>query len=819
MRRAVKAHWLGMGGVLVAAATWVYVLFGNVLRQPSSYFFSAAGDGLKNYFVAAYFMKYDHGQRFTGMNYPLGEHFTYPDLQPLVSGLATLARPLGIVTTGNAIALLNLLVLASLVVAPVVLYAILRRTHLPVVFAAVAALLIGFMAPQNNRLDGHMTLSYGCGIPLLWYCLVRLQQAPGRTRWYVAYATGSFLLGLVSAYYLAMASFFLLAHVLVLAAQEGPRAARRPSRLWPWLGWLVFTALGPLVLFQGWMTLADPVTDRSRNPFGFGLYVASFNSVFVPVVEPFKTFWQQLLHTGEPHGEGFSYIGMVADLALVLTIVLLVRYAIRRRWRPIFRPVMPVHLRVGLWAAGLLLVLSMGYPFTIPGLGWLADIIPPVKQFRSLGRFAWPFYYVAGVYAAYYFYRLARYLRQHWRYGRVWSSALLAPLLVLWTAEAYVHSHEKADRIGLQPEAEGFARSDQNYTELLSWANRKPTDFQAILPLPFFAIGTDKIDIQGNPNAMYQSYKAALDTRLPLLASHVARAPVAQTLALTQLLSSPLLAKPLVSQFPNTKPVLLLVVPGSGLSAAERRLVAMAHRLDSRPEADLYELPVAALAANDITAERARAQTLLPTLRRQANGLFVTTAKNVLLQSFDQGNDRRGRLAPGAFHEPKDQFSTLYDGPLPTPGDTGRYEVSVWVNAQTAYGLGNLQVKQFGVDAQLDQQGIGSNSSTEIDGEWVRVILPIRVRPGTKRLMVLYENRDLLVDDLLIRPLDTDAYYYVGTEARPRLVKNTYALELASGSPTTAAGKWSVRAGHRPAAGAPRTRAGKHTPADANGSW
>ena len=777
MRRAVKSHWLGMGGVLAAAAAWVSLLFTNVLLHPSAYFFSAAGDGLKNYFVAAYYMKYDHGQRFTGMNYPLGEHYTYPDLQPLVSGLATLARPLGIVTTGNAIALLNLLVLASMVVAPVVLYAILRRTHLPVVFAAVAALLIGFMAPQNNRLDGHMTLSYGCGIPLLWYCLVRVQQAPGRTRWYVAYAAGSFLMGLVSAYYLAMSSFFLLAHVLVLAAQEGPRAARRPSRLWPWLGWLVFTALVPLVLFQGWMALADPVTDRMRNPFGFGLYVASFSSVFVPVVEPFKSFWQQLLHTGEPHGEGFSYIGMVADLALVLTLVLMVRYAIRRRWRPIFRPVMPAHLRVGLWAAGLLLVLSMGYPFAIPGLGWLAEVVPQVKQFRSLGRFAWPFYYVAGVYAAYYFYRLVRYLRQHWRYGRVWSRALLAPLLVLWTAEAYVHSHEKADRIGLQPEAEGFARSDLNYTQYLSWANRKPADYQAILPLPFFAVGTDKIDIQGNPNAVYQSYKAALDTGLPLLAIGMGRSSVGQTLALAQLLSSPMLPRPLVAKLPNTKPVLLLVVPGGGLSAAEQRLVAKAHHLDSRPEADLYELPVAALAANDLAAERTRAQALLPTLRQQAGGLFLTTPKNVLLQSFDNRSDHRGRLTPGAFHEPNDQFSTLYDGPLPTPGDTGSYEVSVWVNAQTAYGLGNMQVKQFEGEAIRDHQVMGANNTIEIDGDWVRVVVPIRIKVGINRLIVLYENHDLLVDDLLIRPVDTDVYYYIGGPNHPRLVKNTYSLE------------------------------------------
>ncbi|MDB5234645.1 MAG: hypothetical protein JWR44_1638 [Hymenobacter sp.] len=777
MTRAVKSHWMGMGGVFAAAVAFVAMLFGNVLRHPSAYFFSGSGDGLKNYFVAAYFMKYDSGQHFTGMNYPLGEHYTYPDLQPLVSGLATLARPLGLITSGNAIALLNLLVLASMVVAPVVLYAILRRTHLPVLFAAVAALLIGFMAPQNNRLDGHMTLSYGCFIPILWYFLVRLQATPRRTRWYVAYAAGSFIMGLVSAYYLAMAALFLLAHVLVMAWQEAPRReAPRPMPLWRWLGSLVLTALVPLVIFRGWLWLVDPVTDRTPNPFGFNIYVASFNSVFVPIMDPFKALWKQYLDTGEPHGEGLSYIGMVADLALLLTFVLVLRYVWRRRWRLIFRPALPVHLRVGLWAAFLLLLLGMGYPFAAPGMAWLADVLSPVKQFRSLGRFAWPFYYVAGVYAAYYFYRLARYLRQRWKYGTAWSGALLLPLLVLWAVEANVHSHEKADRIGLQENTADFLDEANNYTNFLTWANRKPADFQAILPLPFFAVGTDKIDIQGNANSVFQAYKAALNTSLPIMAMTLGRSSVGQTLALVQLLSSPMVAKPLLAKLPNTKPLLLLVIPGA-LNAAEQRLVALGHRIGSRPEADLYELPIAALAANDLAQEKAQAMALLPKLRPQPGGLFVSGPKAVLLQSFDKGNDPRGRLAPGAFHEPLDKFSTLYDGPPPTPGDTGRYEVSIWVNAQTAYGLGNMQVKQFVGEDMRDQQVVGASSSTEITGDWVRVVVPIRIKPGINRLIVLYESHDLLVDDLLFRPIDTDVYYHVGPSGKPKLVKNTYLLE------------------------------------------
>ena len=766
-------HWLGMVGTALAAIIAVWRLFPNVVRHPDAYFFSNAGDGIKNYYVVAYFMKYDSGHRFTGMNYPLGEHLNYPDLQPLVSGLGSIGQHLGLPVAAHAFGIVNGLVLASMVLAPVVLYAILRRTRLPVIYSVVFALLISFLAPQNNRLDGHMPLSYGCFVPILWYLLIRLQEAPRQTRWYVLYATACTLMGLVSAYYVAAGAFFLLAHVVVVAWQELPRRATRPLPLSHWLGSLALAGVAPLVVFRGWLWLTDPVTDRPVNPFGFDLFLASFNSVFVPIMAPFKPLWQQLFDTGEPSGEGFAYVGLVVDWVLILTLVLLARYAWRRRWRLIFRPALPAHLRVGLWAASLLLVLAMGYPFAAPSLKWLTDYAGPLRQFRSMGRFAWPFYYVAAVYAAYYLYRLVRYLQQ--RRAGAFAAMWLLPLLVLWGFEAREHSHLKADVINESIGADAFVEEAGNYQQLLSWANRSPADFQAILPIPYSSLGTDKIAIDGTQDAVFQGYKASLNTGLPLLTIAMSRSSVGNTLALTQLLSGDLISKPLLTRLPNQKPFLVLVT-GAPLTPAEQRIISISRKLTSSGDVTLYELPLANLAATTLAAERTTAATLLPTLAPRSNGLYVSTAKGVLLQSYDQGNDRRGRLAAGSFHEPLDKFSTLYDGPVPAPADTGRYEVSVWLNGHTAYGFGNMQVKQYANGQMVNQAVLSSGQSTEISGDWVRVVVPIRVRPGTDRLEVLYENRDLLVDDLLIRPLDTDVYYYVGKGEGRRLVKNTYDL-------------------------------------------
>ncbi|MFC7666770.1 hypothetical protein ACFQT0_04555 [Hymenobacter humi] len=44
----------------------------------------------------------------------------------------------------------------------------------------------------------------------------------------------------------------------------------------------------------------------------------------------------------------------------------------------------------------------------------------------------------------------------------------------------------------------------------------------------------------------------------------------------------------------------------------------------------------------------------------------------------------------------------------------------------------------------------------------------------------MYEGRDVLADDLLIRPLDTDVYYYARPGQVESLSKNTYPLYPAS---------------------------------------
>ena len=760
-----KAHWLGMGGVALVAALLLVVLFGPVLADPNNYFFKAGGDALQSYYATAFYTLHDSGNRFTGMNYPFGEHFNYPNMQPLIAAALAFLQRLGLPVGRYTVGITNVLALSSLVVTPVVMYAILRRTRLPVLYAGVLALLIGFMAPQVLRLDGHVSLSYACFVPMLWYCIIRMQEAPRAWRWYVLFGVCSILTGAVMLYFLACGCFFLLGHVLVLAWQQ--------PRMRPWLGRMLLAALLPLLLFRGYIWATDLVTDRPPNPYGLTVYIATLRTVFTPVLGPLHDWWRATWPSDEYNDEGFSYIGLVSTATLLTSVVLGVVAVVRRRqWQRLWRPALPLHLRTGLWAASLLLVLAFGIPFKWEWFSWVTDHSGPVKQFRSLGRFALPFYYVATTYTAYALYRMWRYLRRRQRPQLAW---LGAPLLLLWATEAWLQVSTKADQVMAGTGARDFLDPSTSVLVRLTWANRSLSEFQAILPLPYYNMGTDKFDLSGSGNAIYQADKASATSGLPLLATYVSRASVGQAMQHIQLLSSELVPKELLTHFPNNKPLLLLVTPDY-LTEAEQRLVGLAKLLVQAPEASLYELPLAALAATALPRERAKAAALLPALPVRAGGLRATTSAGVLVESFDNAPDRRGRLGPGAWYQAKDGFSKLYEGPVPAPADTGRYEASVWMNGKSDYGYGNMRVKLYDAKGQVGESVVDGRKALEIMGTWVRVVVPFRVPPGVTRLEVLYENRDLLADDLLIRPVNTDVYYSVGAGKSRRLVKNTYPL-------------------------------------------
>ncbi|WP_139255158.1 hypothetical protein [Hymenobacter psychrophilus] len=709
------------------------------------------------------------------MNYPWTGHLNYYNTLP------ALALPLGwlnehVVTVSPAAALaaLNLFLLGSLLFTPIVLYATLRRLGIVDWLAVAGGLLITFLSPQHERLYTHQGLYSMLVVAVLLYAMVRVlaTSTPPR-RWYVVIMAVALFAGLLHTYFLLVAAGLTLGSAFWLLVQERPLQKPVERRQ---LLYLLVTGLLPLVLFRGWLALTDPVTDRPVRPYGFLDYTADPSSIFLPVLGPWHAWLQTYFPYREAAWEGASYVGLVGAVATGIIVVSLGIWLVQRRWQLLRQPPVSRPFRLLLGAAVLTLLLAMGLPFILPGFGWLLDVAGPLRQFRALGRLAWPYYYVIGLFSVYL-------LQQFYSYARVknreWLGACVLLLAVeIWSYEAYTNAINQRGAILSYPAADTFISEENNYRTLLAKTWRGPADFQAILPISTLLIGTDKIGIVPPPgNMSYEMCRASYNLGLPLAATWMARASVSQTLSLASIFGDELLPHPYGQLLSSAKPLLLLVediyTPVRGM---EQALINRATRLASANGFTVYSLPVDSLypgrAAQQAKLQFASRRGLQP----RADGLWCSSAKSVVYQPFRTTDGRDELLGAGSFYrrvrENVDSRAIIYDGPAPS--DTGRYEISAWVRATLREGLGTMQVSVFDQQNQRIAELLGSPSnSTDIYAGWVRTAVQVRLPANTARVEVgWFDNRELQVDNLLMRPLDTEVFWQSG----PRVVCNNFPL-------------------------------------------
>lgn len=756
---------------MTAVATVLAVLFGPVFWHPGSYLFSSVEDGVKNYYTALWYVAHDTGSRFTGMNYPFGEHVVFTDAQPLLSfGLAWLHRH-GLAFDG--VAVLNSAMLLAQVLSAPPLLALLRRCGLPAWYASIITVLIVLLAPQLDRLLGHYALAYACVIPMLWYLAVRAAESRRPLLWYAAYAVATLFFGGLHPYYLPISALLLLALGAVAWWQQ-PGRASWGERLRYWLP-LVLAVAVPIGLFQGVLALTDPyAADRPATPYGFFAYSSSVWSVFFPVEQPVRGWWQAIFHTPDPEWEGQAYVGLAGTLVAMATLWRLGRYLLARRWTKLRWPALPPVLRTSLWASLLIILFAMGWPFRW-GLEGLVPFLGPIKQFRSIGRFAWIFYYFYSVYAAYALYQGFRWLRQR---GRPQLAAgALAALLLLWAAEGVFNTAHKAYQIR-HPRAAGrslTADTAARYLGRLAAAGQRAGAYQAIVPIPYYSLGSEVFDVFSSDLSSYETMRASLETGLPIATAMLSRTALYQAQALNQVRSHPAIDKTLLGYLPDQRPLLLVIAAKAPRDSADAALLARARIFYRDSTVWLAELPLHKLEGRLALEAEFRAQA--ETLHAYSGYWSSTEAPQVVYRNFDVPDPAVTGYDAGKAPLLGSGAQTVRKGTLfltNTPlAQAGWYEASVWTNVRTPE-LPNLHwslTDDHGV--VQDSAVIETKISSDLLGDWARLTARVHApQPGLK-LRLWMRGRRYVADEFELRP--TGATIWRRTPAGV-LVRNNYLL-------------------------------------------
>ncbi|MCB0669177.1 MAG: hypothetical protein KDC80_25315 [Saprospiraceae bacterium] len=748
--------WAGILLIIILMMLLMWPGFGDVFVHPNGFLFAKDGDGLKNYFNLGYYLKYDEGLRFTGVNYPYGENLLYTDTQPFYAFLLNLIDNHIWSIGQNSVAIINLSILLGMVLASVLLYLILIHFGLPARYSLIIAICITFLSPQWDRIHGHLSLSYAFVVPLVWYVMIRCQTSnTHRIPWCIALSCITLFVGGLHLYYTIMTAGFILAYLLVL----GIRAKRWNVLYGNKSNWgLLCAAVIPFFALWLLSNFSSQVSDRPGSPYGFYVYHANIPSIFLPHYAASSNFINKLFHPTF-NWEGRAFIG-TASLIFVLGYAISLFHKVKSRI-----PVLNLNRDLSnyTYAALILLVFSMCIPFD--WLRFIPEWFSPLKQFRALGRLSWVFFYVINVISAVYIYRIYQDLIQA-KLNLAWSHTFLIFFLLIWVFDAgsfYVNhgpvsitQNDKLENV------------NDEYLSRFAKAGVEPHDFQAIFALPLVSNRTDKMTFEGDLTGHNEAMKCAFHSGLPIVQSTASRPSLSQALSSIQMISSPMIRKVRLRDM-DDRPLLLLHALGSKLNQGEQKLLQEGRLLWEDTYIQLLELPVSAFNDSlDVVNSRIDSMVDHNGSREVENGIYCDSAcAGVFFNSFENSNSANPAFWGDRSLTIKDAQWQLIDTTLQIDSSYQR-TMSFWIYIDPVFsGMPSFEYFYGDPDSELQSEGkIETRTIPEVQNGWVCV--HIMLKPFLRHRVVIY-GRDTTIDNLMIRGTDQDVFV---SDGKRRLFNN-----------------------------------------------
>ncbi len=719
-----RKEFLAFSSLILTTILLLWPRFGPLIKHPNAYVFAHDGDGLKNYFLFSYYLQYDHGLQFTGLNYPYGDNLLFTDSHPFLALFLNWVDDHVISIAEYAVGWINVSLLLGILVGVGLIYLILRHYNTPRLYSGIMALCIVFLSPQLDRLHGHLSLSYTFAIPLFWWLI--LQAEKRGKRWYFLLVLAGFIMGGLHLYYVAIFSIFLLAYAVVSFFSGDRRISSFMESNWL----LLASGIAPLLLFLLISTLTDPFDDRPVNPYGFYVYHATPASVFLPHFSALTQVIRELF-SPKMNWEGRAFIG---NIPLIYSWILLVSVLLRLlKGRPL--PQKLFADKKSLVAAMLVLLFSMCIPFTW-GLEFLTDWIPPLRQFRALGRFSWVFYYVIALSAAVALYRFYQVVRNQYSY--IAAIIVMSLGTVIWTLDAtsYFQAHT---RDSIHPNELTTGRD-------FPIDSQKIDDFQAIMAVPLVSIRTDKMVFNRSLLAYNEAMKIANVSGIPIIQSSTSRPSLSQSLSNIQMISDTLIPKTRLKDM-NDKPLLLIAHTKTALHPGEQRLVERGTMVGQSNEFAYYRLPVSAFRAGELPDQYPP----IPLKRSADVDIYAPDSLDFYYDGFADGAGNaifRGSGSKFGSRGPLEIFKSEIDF------NNSPWEASFWVYVDPSYHGMPVVTYRFGDGPdQNEMKKIALYNQPDIWDGWIRVAFTLQ---NTTWHSIELDGHDMTVDELLVRPVSVN---------------------------------------------------------------
>ncbi len=757
---------------LFITIVFVYIFYSPILINPNNHQFSEKGDAIKNYYTYAYYINNNTDViNFEGLNYPYGEHFLYTDCTPILSGSLRLISNFFPGITNYSVGILNLLLILSFIISSLLIYLILKEFDVNYWLAAISAFLIMLLSPQIFRLTGHLALGFGFFLPLTWLLFIKFE----RNNFSIIKGFWLFISLLITFYihaYLGMiAASFLFAFVIVKLIHQIIQKDINTS-------YFVKTFLIiflPIIIFRVFIFVTDTHYGRTDNPWGFFYAHADASSVFLPIKRPFKPLVTMIFGNVSQIWEGWAYIGLSTIMAIFFYLFLLVKksrkqkkFSFDNRWLD------NKHLHYALIAGILLLIFSTAYPFKFykPSLDWVSVL----KQFRAVGRFAWIFYFVITVSAIYFLDRYTKYLKKN---NQTFLSIVITIIFIgLFFFEGLPYHQDISEKISKSNNMFDKEQLDENFISGLESIN--PNDYQAIIPLPFYYIGSENFGKTASDKIYLLSQLYSYHSSLPILGSYLTRTSIWESKNIVQTMSPGYYEKNIIPDIKSDKPF-LIIFSKEGLSKYEKDILDRAKPIRKNNEFELYTISTNDLFKNTTQNEIDFYHKIESQLTENKGFLSSDTNAFLYFDGFDDKKSIHILSGGGALSGPKKNYYKLASFKAGTFEVSTKYTASFWMYNQ-GENFGQDMLNCMFILQEKDAENskwskiVNPMHSLVINNDWTLVEMNFELNKPKAEITFLLKGNDLSKKDIYIDELMIYKSNTVNYQIKPILNSNDTVL-------------------------------------------
>jgi hypothetical protein len=299
--------------------------------------------------------------------------------------------------------------------------------------------------------------------------------------------------------------------------------------------------------------------------------------------------------------------------------------------------------------------------------------------------------------------------------------------------------------------------------------------YQAILPLPYFHLGSENMSIEaGYPSPAYDLL-ASYYSGIPTMGVMMSRTSWQQTLSSIPLGLELYREPPVLNRLPDQRPLLLLEnkewhnATGNRFSA----LCGKGKKIHENNGFCLYELPITAyrnLIAEKNAAIKSEAE--VSGLHSAGALLSKDTLDNYIYLNFDEKTDPVNYRGGGSLAFNSNEHKQLFKGKIPNVKIGEKYFFQFWLNVkQGNHANSELFIKELdnqGAQKYFWHHGCQHNILT-LDDEWALVSFEfVPQLEGTEFEFVLhnkeFKSSTLHLDELMIYPAGAALYQKSATE-------------------------------------------------------